>query len=165
LICCTLAIDGQWRSPNNSLRMFTPVRSITISYWHSYLHSRTEVVGIDMVPIQSRMVPPNCSFQIADLNDGLPFGVGSFDVVHLRFAQSGVSVSLLTIEKGNNGTYVAPSVCNPACLPCPPIYRDIPYPTSWRYLSLSRQPSLFALHIVLVFFVSTRNKRVSGRIR
>lgn len=51
----------------------------------------TEVIGLDMVPIQPRSVPLNCRFEVYDINDGLPFADASLDVVHLRFAHSGVS--------------------------------------------------------------------------
>ena len=50
------------------------------------------------MPIQPRSVPPNCRFEVYDINDGLPFPDKTFDVVHMRFVHSGVSlVSLMVI--------------------------------------------------------------------
>ena len=52
----------------------------------------TEIIGLDLVPIQPRSVPPNCRFEVYDINDGLPFPDKTFDVVHMRFVHSGVSL-------------------------------------------------------------------------
>jgi hypothetical protein len=61
------------------------------------------VLGLDTVPIQTRSVPRNCHFQICDANDGLPFPANSFDVVHMRFVESGVSVALLLVPAVETG--------------------------------------------------------------
>lgn len=56
-----------------------------------------------MVPIQPRSVPLNCRFEVYDINDGLPFADASWDVVHLRFAHSGVSRARLTPHNRGDG--------------------------------------------------------------
>lgn len=43
------------------------------------------VIGIDLSPIQPTYVPENCEFIVADLNDGLEFDDGSYDLVHSRY--------------------------------------------------------------------------------
>lgn len=51
------------------------------------------------MPIQSRIVPSNCSFEVCDANDGLPYDSNSFDVVHMRFVQNGlISLAFLLDE-------------------------------------------------------------------
>ena len=42
------------------------------------------VIGIDLSPIQSTMVPANAEFIVADFNDGLDFDPGSTDLVNSR---------------------------------------------------------------------------------
>ncbi|CCO27983.1 Transcription factor SPT8 [Rhizoctonia solani AG-1 IB] len=50
-----------------------------------------EVTGVDLAPIQPRKVPPNCFFELFDL-DGqrLPYPDSWFDVVHARSVYTGV---------------------------------------------------------------------------
>ena len=43
------------------------------------------VTGIDLSPIQPTYVPENCEFIVADLNEGLDFDDGSYDLVHSRY--------------------------------------------------------------------------------
>jgi SAM-dependent methyltransferase len=53
--------------------------------------SWTQVIGVDLAPIQPRDVPPNCTFELFDL-DGqrLPYPDGWFDVVHCRSIYTGI---------------------------------------------------------------------------
>jgi len=48
------------------------------------MHPASEVVGTDVSPIQPVYLPPNCRFEIDDLEDGLVFA-DPFDYVHLRY--------------------------------------------------------------------------------
>ncbi|CAE7126287.1 unnamed protein product [Rhizoctonia solani] len=50
-----------------------------------------EVTGVDLAPVQPRRVPPNCVFELFDL-DGqrLPYPDSWFDVVHARSVYTGV---------------------------------------------------------------------------
>lgn len=50
-----------------------------------------EVIGVDLAPVQPRKVPPNCFFELFDL-DGqrLPYPDDWFDVVHARSVYIGV---------------------------------------------------------------------------
>ncbi|CAE6517668.1 unnamed protein product [Rhizoctonia solani] len=50
-----------------------------------------EVTGVDLAPVQPRRVPPNCVFELFDL-DGqrLPYPDNWFDVVHARSVYTGV---------------------------------------------------------------------------
>ncbi|KAG8877762.1 hypothetical protein FRB97_003134 [Tulasnella sp. 331] len=49
------------------------------------------VIGVDLAPIQPREVPPNCSFELFDL-DGqqLPYPDCYFDVIHVRSVYTGI---------------------------------------------------------------------------
>lgn len=51
-----------------------------------------EVVGVDLapVPIDPETLPPNCRFEIDDINLGLDHLKDTFDVVHVRFVGSGL---------------------------------------------------------------------------
>ena len=42
------------------------------------------VLGADVAEIPQRYVPPNCAFEIWDLEDTWPWGKNSFDLIHLR---------------------------------------------------------------------------------
>jgi hypothetical protein len=50
------------------------------------------VLGVDLVPCPANPsdVPPNCRFEIDDVNDGLDHFTGAFDVVHVRNIAWGV---------------------------------------------------------------------------
>ncbi|CAE6487325.1 unnamed protein product [Rhizoctonia solani] len=50
-----------------------------------------EVTGVDLAPVQPRRVPPNCVFELFDL-DGqrLPYPDNWFDVVHARSVYTGI---------------------------------------------------------------------------
>jgi ubiquinone/menaquinone biosynthesis C-methylase UbiE len=45
---------------------------------------RTSILGLDMVPIERPDTPENCRWICADLNEGLKFEDGSFDLVASR---------------------------------------------------------------------------------
>ena len=51
-----------------------------------------EVVGVDLapVPLENTDLPPNCRFEIDDVNLGLTHFRGQFDVVHTRLIASGL---------------------------------------------------------------------------
>jgi SAM-dependent methyltransferase len=51
-----------------------------------------EVVGVDLapVPLEKMDLPPNCRFEIDDVNLGLTHFRGQFDVVHVRLVATGL---------------------------------------------------------------------------
>ncbi|KAG7092526.1 hypothetical protein E1B28_008876 [Marasmius oreades] len=52
---------------------------------------RAEVIGIDLAPLQPRNVPPNCTFELFDLDQGpIPYPDGYFDFVHARSMHTGI---------------------------------------------------------------------------
>ncbi|KAE9409660.1 S-adenosyl-L-methionine-dependent methyltransferase [Gymnopus androsaceus JB14] len=51
---------------------------------------RAEVIGIDLAPLQPRTVPPNCTFELCDLETGIPYPDGYFDLVHARSMHIGI---------------------------------------------------------------------------
>ena len=49
-------------------------------------YPRTQVIGMDLSPMQPTDVPENCEFIIGDLTESLAdFDDGNFDLVHSRF--------------------------------------------------------------------------------
>lgn len=48
------------------------------------------VRGVDLIPCPATDVPPNCSFEIDDIDCGLEHFYGMFDLVHTRLVQVGV---------------------------------------------------------------------------
>lgn len=54
--------------------------------------SHAEVVGVDLVPIPSEAesVPPNCRFEIDDVEHGLSHFRNQFDLVHARLLAMGL---------------------------------------------------------------------------
>lgn len=51
----------------------------------------SEVVGIDLAPIQPRSVPPNCTFELCDLDQSnIPYPDDHFDFVHARSMHFGI---------------------------------------------------------------------------
>ena len=52
-------------------------------------HAR--VVAVDLAPSVIDDPPPNCTFELDDINQGLSHFYGQFDVVHMRTIGSGVS--------------------------------------------------------------------------
>ncbi|KAG7452446.1 S-adenosyl-L-methionine-dependent methyltransferase [Guyanagaster necrorhizus] len=52
---------------------------------------RAEVIGIDLAPIQPRDVPPNCTFELCDLDQrSIPYPDGYFDLIHARSMFMGI---------------------------------------------------------------------------
>lgn len=52
---------------------------------------RAEVIGIDLAPIQPRDVPPNCTFELFDLDQqSIPYPDGCFDLIHARSMFMGI---------------------------------------------------------------------------
>lgn len=49
-----------------------------------------QVHGIDISPIQPHLVPPNCTFYVADILEGLWFQDKHFDFIHSRDIHSGI---------------------------------------------------------------------------
>ncbi|KAI0065389.1 S-adenosyl-L-methionine-dependent methyltransferase [Artomyces pyxidatus] len=50
-----------------------------------------DVTGVDLAPLQPRMVPRNCTFELCDLDCAcLPYPSNSYDVVHARNMHSGI---------------------------------------------------------------------------
>ena len=52
-------------------------------------HAR--VVAVDLAPSVIDDPPPNCTFELDDINQGLSHFYGQFDVVHMRTVGAGVS--------------------------------------------------------------------------
>jgi len=90
------------------------------------------VLGLDIVPHKIKTVPPNCQFDLQDMNLGLSKYYNMFDVVHMR--------------------NVAPTVSTPSFLiPCPPFL-------SHAHLS----PSLSLLLPYSCVIMQYRSKKLSG---
>ncbi|KAJ3999143.1 S-adenosyl-L-methionine-dependent methyltransferase [Lentinula boryana] len=51
---------------------------------------RAEVIGIDLAPLQPRSVPPNCTFELCDIEGGIPYPDGYFDFIHARSIHTGI---------------------------------------------------------------------------
>jgi len=51
-----------------------------------------DVVGVDLAlcPLEEENLPPNCRFEVDDINLGLAHFENRFDVIHLRFVGSGL---------------------------------------------------------------------------
>jgi Methyltransferase domain len=47
-------------------------------------HPHTEVIGIDLSPIQPQLVPPNLKFEIDDVELPWTFPQNHFDLIHIR---------------------------------------------------------------------------------
>ncbi|CAG7847886.1 SubName: Full=Uncharacterized protein {ECO:0000313/EMBL:CCA74809.1} [Serendipita indica DSM 11827] len=62
----------------------------TIGMAYEFPHA--EVVGIDLaqVPLDAESLPPNCRFEVDNINMGLSHFESQFDVVHVRFVGSGL---------------------------------------------------------------------------
>ncbi|KII87150.1 hypothetical protein PLICRDRAFT_112726 [Plicaturopsis crispa FD-325 SS-3] len=53
---------------------------------------RVEVTGVDLAPIQPRLVPPNCTFDVCDLDvPSLPYPDCTYDFIHARSMHTGIS--------------------------------------------------------------------------
>lgn len=52
---------------------------------------RAEVIGVDLAPIQPRTVPPNCTFELCDLDQWhIPYPDNHFDFIHARSIHIGI---------------------------------------------------------------------------
>ncbi|GLB34900.1 putative methyltransferase [Lyophyllum shimeji] len=52
---------------------------------------RAEVIGVDLAPIQPRTVPPNCTFELCDLDQrNIPYPDNHFDFIHARSIHTGI---------------------------------------------------------------------------
>lgn len=61
-----------------------------------------EVVGVDLAPVPENGCPPNCRFEIDDINLGLAHFEGQFDVVHARLIGGGMKdfrATMTEVEK------------------------------------------------------------------
>ncbi|KAK1772791.1 S-adenosyl-L-methionine-dependent methyltransferase [Phialemonium atrogriseum] len=47
-------------------------------------HPSADVLGVDLSPIQPNFVPPNCRFEVDDINKDWTFPENKFDFVHIR---------------------------------------------------------------------------------
>ncbi|KAM0355009.1 hypothetical protein ACHAPU_000857 [Fusarium lateritium] len=48
-------------------------------------HPTAEVVGVDLSPIQPIFIPPNCSFEVDDINKEWTYPEDKFDFIHIRY--------------------------------------------------------------------------------
>jgi SAM-dependent methyltransferase len=101
---CPLAKRISWRMDLQDVaqafgtRFVNPL--INGSWWFSHPRAseiakefpHCEVVGVDLapVPLEKMDLPPNCRFEIDDVNNGLAHFRDQFDVVHVRFIASGI---------------------------------------------------------------------------
>ncbi|KAF8248364.1 S-adenosyl-L-methionine-dependent methyltransferase [Wilcoxina mikolae CBS 423.85] len=51
----------------------------------------TEVIGVDLSPIQPQWVPPKCKFEVDDAEQEWPYPSNTFDFVHARNIVQGIS--------------------------------------------------------------------------
>lgn len=49
------------------------------------LHPSAEVIGVDLSPIQPNFIPPNCRFEVDDINKEWTFPENHFDFIHIRY--------------------------------------------------------------------------------
>ncbi|EXA36829.1 hypothetical protein FOVG_12710 [Fusarium oxysporum f. sp. pisi HDV247] len=49
------------------------------------LHPSAEVIGVDLSPIQPNFIPPNCRFEVDDINKEWTFAENKFDFIHIRY--------------------------------------------------------------------------------
>ncbi|KAH8736219.1 S-adenosyl-L-methionine-dependent methyltransferase [Ilyonectria robusta] len=47
-------------------------------------HPSAEVIGVDLSPIQPSFVPPNCKFEVDDINQEWTYPTDNFDFIHIR---------------------------------------------------------------------------------
>jgi hypothetical protein len=47
-------------------------------------YPQTEVIGVDLSPIQPQLVPPNCKFEIDDVSSPWTYPPNYFDLIHIR---------------------------------------------------------------------------------
>ena len=51
----------------------------------------SEVIGVDLSPIQPASVPPNCRFVVDDVNEAWQYPDNKFDLIHIRAMTGSVS--------------------------------------------------------------------------
>ncbi|KAF6839261.1 methyltransferase domain-containing protein [Colletotrichum plurivorum] len=76
-------------SPQNVLDVGTGTGIWAIDFADEF--PSAEVIGIDISPIQPSWVPPNCKFNIDDIEQPWTFPDNFFDLVHIRDLQGSVS--------------------------------------------------------------------------
>ncbi|KAK0375995.1 UMTA protein [Colletotrichum limetticola] len=55
------------------------------------MYPSTEVIGVDISPIQPDWVPPNCKFQIDDIEQPWTWPISHFDYVHISHLEGSVA--------------------------------------------------------------------------
>ncbi|KAK1712369.1 hypothetical protein BDP67DRAFT_490276 [Colletotrichum lupini] len=55
------------------------------------MYPSTEVIGVDISPIQPDWVPPNCKFQIDDIEQPWTWPMSHFDYVHISHLEGSVA--------------------------------------------------------------------------
>ncbi|KAM5349833.1 hypothetical protein ACJ41O_006338 [Fusarium nematophilum] len=95
--------EGSYWAPNDDRQqdaedlIFTPLLSGTIHkmFWtlvaglasgseFADMFPSADVLGVDLSPIQPNFVPPNCRFEVDDINQEWTYPEDKFDLVHLR---------------------------------------------------------------------------------
>ncbi|KAL0936870.1 Trans-aconitate 2-methyltransferase 7 [Colletotrichum truncatum] len=76
-------------SPQNVLDVGTGTGIWAIDFADEY--PSAEVTGVDISPIQPGWVPPNCKFQIDDVEQPWTWPVNYFDFVHIRHLEASIS--------------------------------------------------------------------------
>ncbi|KAH0426072.1 UMTA protein [Colletotrichum camelliae] len=76
-------------SPQNVLDVGTGTGIWAIDFADEF--PSADVIGVDISPIQPGWVPPNCKFQIDDIEQDWTFPASHFDFVHVRNMEGSVS--------------------------------------------------------------------------
>ncbi|PKS11752.1 hypothetical protein jhhlp_001741 [Lomentospora prolificans] len=82
----TLVLDGLYAAPLSHVERVLDI-GCGIGVWaidFADEHPDAEVIGIDISPIQPTLVPPNCRFEVDDINRPWTFPDDYFDFVHIR---------------------------------------------------------------------------------
>ncbi|CAA7271653.1 unnamed protein product [Cyclocybe aegerita] len=110
---------------------------------------RVEVIAVDLAPIQPRKVPPNCTFELCDIDQWpIPYPDAHFDVIHARSIHIGIrnyprflrEVARL-LRPGGLVLLVEPTLN-----PCPPPAPQTPMP-GWAALWETYRACLTRQHI------------------
>ncbi|TFY83721.1 hypothetical protein EWM64_g304 [Hericium alpestre] len=90
-----------------------------------------EVTGVDLAPLQPRLVPPNCTFELCDLDTYcLPYPSNSYDVIHARNMHTGVGLRF-PIPYKLTEEYQRCLTMNGIDVTVPPRMGDLLYETGW----------------------------------